>query len=212
MKIKVGNKNLTIRKWKGKDKKNFLKLLNKEKLDEVQIMEAMVYSCIEEEIILSIPEFKYVLSRIRAYSIGENINIEFYCEDCGEMFNKDFKLSDIYSYTFKNINEIKSNDIVIKLSEIRNKDFYIKKISEDELYDFLLRIESINGNDTMDLSQIEDYFDELDVDVLTDILEQYENTKFKLLDIHTVKCENCESETLYQFDELPGFFPSAWFE
>lgn len=212
MKLKVGNNNLTIRKWKGKDKKNFMSLINGEEVNEHEIMESIVYSCIEEDVVLSVDEFKYVLSRIRAYSLGEGISVEFYCESCGSVFKQDFKLSDVYSYTYTELNEIKVPGYTIKMGDIKNKDFYIEKIKEDSLYDFLLRIESINGDDTYDLEKLEELFDEMDIDILTDILDQYEDARFKLKDINTVKCPSCFKETKYQFDELPGFFPDSWFE
>ena len=78
MKIKLGNKELTIRKWKGRDKKKFMAAVNAELLDEQEITNSLVYDCIEEDVALSDDEFKYMLSKIRAYSLGEDISIEFY--------------------------------------------------------------------------------------------------------------------------------------
>lgn len=212
MKIKVGNKDITIRKWKGKDKKKFISLLKDESLNEVSIMEAMVYSCIEENVILSVDEFKYVLSRIRAYSLGEEISIEFYCDKCGDVFNKEFKLSDVFTYTYKELKEIDIPGAQIKLGPIKNKEIYIKKIAEDSYYDLLLRVERINGNDAFTLEELENIIDEMDLDVLEQIMEIYYDSKFTIHDINEVQCPSCGDKSLYEFDELPGFFPETWFE
>ena len=212
MKIKVGNKNLTIRKWKGKDKKNFINALKKKDIDENEVMQALVYSCIEESAALSVDEFRYVLSRIRAESLGEEIKIEFYCTKCGELYTKTFLLKDIISFSYNELKEIKVDGVHIVLGEIRNKEFYIKKVSEDQLYDLLLRIKSYNGNDTFTLSELEEMFDDMDIDTLDKVLQIYNDAKFKVLDVNTVQCPSCSHQTKYKFDELPGFFPQSWFD
>jgi hypothetical protein len=211
MKIEVGNKNLEIRKWRGGDKKKFLAALNKKDLDINEVMQTLVYDCIEEKVTLSPDEFKYVLSRIRAYSLGEEFNVEFYCDGCGNVFKKTLLLKDTVRYTYKELNEINVQGVSIKLSEIRNKEFYIKKISEDLEYDFLLRIQEINGNESFTLQELESIIDDIDIDILTNIAEIWEDHKFKMDDINTVHCD-CGKSYTYKFDEIPEFLPTSWFK
>lgn len=209
--LQVGNKKINIRKWKGKDKKAFIKALQEKDLNEIQVMNSLVYSCIEEDVILSIEEFKYVLSRIRAISLGEEIKIEFYCQKCGEIHTHEFLLKDIVRFSYTDLKELNAHNVNIKIGEIRNKQFYIEKIAEDPLYDLLLRVISFNGINTFTLDELMDKFDELDLDILSTIIEQYENAKFKVQDINNVICPNCKTKTEYEFDELPNFFPESWF-
>lgn len=212
LKLKVGNKVIHCRKWKGKDKKRFVAAINKENVSETDVMQALVYDCIEEDVNLDVEEFRFVLSRIRAYSLGENIHTEFYCESCGNLYEKNFKLKDIITYSFKEgFSELKSGDTRIKIGEIKNRELYTKYIQEDDIYDLLLRVESINNDDSFNLETLIDKFDDLDLDVLADLLEQFEASKFKVLDVNTVECTHCEKETKFKFDELPGFFPETWF-
>lgn len=213
MKLKVGDKTLTIRKWKGKDKKAFVKAFKNKTLDENEIMNTLVYNCIEEDVVLSVDEFRYALSRIRAYSLGEDLSIDFYCEDCGTIHKHDFKIKDIIRCTYSPLYEIKAKDVRIKLGAIKNRDSYVKLVAEDELYDLLLRIDSINGDNSFTLDGLIEMFDDMDIDVLTDVLEQYESAKFKVDDINIVRCSNpeCGKEVKYKFDNLPGFFPPSWF-
>lgn len=211
MKLIVGDKTLTIRKWKGKDKRNFINSINKDNINENEVMSALVYDCIEEDVILSVDEFRYVLSRIRAYSLGEDINIEFLCSACEHIHPKTFKLEDIIRYTYTPLNEIKVSGNVIKLGPIKNKDLYIKRMSEDEIFDFLMRIESFNGDDTFTLESLTDQIDDLDIDVLTEIMDKFESCKFKIDDQNSVTCPECGHVDEFIFDELPGFFPDNWF-
>ena len=211
MEIKVGNKKLNIKKWKGKNKKDFIRLVNDSDTDNQKLLDILVYSCIEEDVILSTEEFRYVLTRIRAYSLGETISFEFYCDKCQEIFHREMKLIDIIRYTYKPLKEIKFDKTKIKLGEIKNKEIYTEKVSEDPDYDFLFRIESINGNDTFTLTELMDIIDNFDIDVIEKVMEIYEDHRFKVDDTNIVKCD-CGHEMIFQFDELPGFFPEKWFD
>lgn len=210
MELNLGDKKITIRKWKGKDKKNFINSLKKANIDQNEIMQALVYSCVEENVTLSQDEFKYVLSRIRAVSLGEKISIEFYCDACGNVQAQEFNLKDVIRYTHKPLSEIAVGDLRIKLGEIRSREVYLQKIEEDPNYDFLLRIEEINGDDAFTLEDLEKKFDDLDLDVLTEVMAKFNESRFKIDDINVVKCK-CGKEQTYQFDELPGFLPESWF-
>ena len=209
MEIVLGDKTLHYRKWKGHNKKKFISLMNSEN-DQKEIADALVYSCIEEDVPLSPDEYKYMMSRIRAYSLGEEIKMEFYCKECGNIFTKDLLIKDLIRFKYKKLDEIKFKDIMIKLGKIKNKDFYLQKIQEDINYDFLLRIEKFNDSDTFTLEELENIIDDLDIDILENIMEQYLDAKFRLDDINTITCD-CGHEHTYQFDELPGFLPESWY-
>lgn len=210
MKLQVGNKTITIRKWKGKDKKNFISAINQKELNQNEILDSLVYNAIEENVILNIDEFRYVLAQIRAYSIGPSINMEFYCEHCGTFHKKDIKINDIFKPSGLNPTSIKTKEHEIELGEPANKEIYIEKLSEDMLYDFLLRVNSIDGNNAFTLDELVDIFDDIDIDELTEIMDQWESKRFKVDDIVTVTCPNCSTPTIYKFDEVPGFFPEDW--
>ncbi len=212
MEIDLGSKKINIRSWKGRDKKAFLKALKDEDVQENVVMNALVYNCIEEDVILSIPEFKYVLSRIRAISLGEELEIEFYCTECSTIHKQKFLLKDIIKYSYTNLKELKYQNIIIELGEIKNKEIYIQKIAQDPLYDLLLRVESFNGNNTFTLEELEEKFDDLDLNILTEIITQFDDAKFTVLDENYVTCPECKDKVLFEFDELPNFFPESWFE
>lgn len=211
-KIKVGNKHITIRKWKGKDKKLFKEEILKENINFKDVLNTLVYNCIEEDVVLSADEFRYVLIKIREFSLGSEFEFEFYCEECDETFNKKLTIDEIIRYTYEDVKEIKVNDITLKLGNIKNKDIYLEKISgeDGEMHDFLLRVEKINDNDSFTYNELIDFFDELDIQTIEEIIEIWNNSKFTLDDINEVECK-CGKCTKYKFDELPGFLPESWY-
>lgn len=210
-KIQLKDQVITFRKWKGKDKKNFMKEMNQPEPDEIKIMQALVYNCIEEQdVVLSTDEFKYVISMIRAASLGDEIEYNFYCTECEGIMERKYFITDIIKGTYGEGNQIEADGVSITLGEIRNKEFYAKKIQEGSIYDFFLRIKEINGNDSFDLEYLIDFFDDLDLDVLDDVLAQYDAIRFKVDDVNEFVCD-CGHTESYHFDELPEFFPSEWF-
>ena len=126
------------------------------------------------------------------------------------MFVKNFKISEAIRYKHKTLSKIEIDGINIKLGPIRNKKIYMEKIQEDTDYDLLMRIQSINGNEDFNLEQLEQLFDELDLDVIENIIKIYDDHKFTIDNINTVKCK-CGHEQTYEFDEIPGFLPESWF-
>lgn len=215
-KVQVGNKTVTIRKWKGKDRKQFVKLIRDKDLINPEFMNALVYDCLDENVTLNAEEFRYVLTRIRAFTLGENIKFKFSCDKCEETFEEERELKNVLRYNYKDIKEIKVKDVIIKIGEIKNREFYQKVISENtddvDFYDFLLRVESVNGNDMFTFEQLVEFFDDLDVDVLEEIVSIWNDGKFEIDDINQVICPHCNHKMTYIFDELPEFFPSKWFE
>lgn len=214
MKLKL-DKEFTIRKWKAKEKKAFLNTIRtSESLESLQ--DILVYGCIEENVAFNAEEFKYVLSQLRSYSLGDEIELEFFCESCKSKFIRTVKLSDIVKPIFSKMKEIKTKNYNIQIGHIRNPDFY-KKItrenpSEEKDYDFYLRIHSINSDDSMTLDEIVELFNEMDIDEFDSIFEQWESMRFKIDDITDIECKKCGDTVKYSFDEIPGFFPPAWFK
>lgn len=209
------DKKYKVRKWKAKEKKEFLNLIKKgESLDA--LADILVYNCIEGKAAFNADEFKYFFSKMRQISLGNEINLEFYCDECKSKFLKTIELDKIIKPLFSNIKDIKTKNYTIKIGTIRNSDFYKQIISSNpensNEYDFYLRISSINSNDSMTLEEIVNLFDNMDIDEFDSIFEQWENMRFKIDDTTVIECNNCSHSVRYSFDEVPGFFPSSWFK
>lgn len=209
------DKKYNIRKWKAKEKKEFLNTIKRgDSLDTLQ--NVLVYNCIEGDAAFNPDEFKFVLTKIREYSLGSELNLEFFCEKCKSKFLKVLNISDIIKPIYKNINTIKTNNYNIQLTSIRNCSIYketIEKFPENSYeYDFYLRIESINDNDAMTLDEIVELFDNMDIDEFDNIFNQWEDIRFKINDEVDVSCSSCGNTVRYSFDSIPGFFPVNWFK
>lgn len=212
MKIDLGDKTITIRKWKGKDKKKFMQELTKENRDEMAVMDSLVYGCIEEDVILSRDEFRYVLHKIRAYSLGDKFDITLKCKGCGESEKHELSINDVIRYDFKKIDQINVGDFSIKLGPIQNKEVYVKKVVEDDSSDLLMRVKELNGEDAFTYNDLVETFDDLDLDVLEEVVEIWEEHRFKVDDVNDITCSKCGSSSTWRFDDIPDFFPKSWFK
>jgi len=215
MKLKIGNQEVTARKWKAKEKKEFLNIVRtSDNMDGLQ--DVLVYNCLEEKVIFNPDEFKYAMSSIRSRSLGDEIELEFYCDNCKSKFLDTVKLSEIVKPVYSGENAIKTKNYKIKIGNIRNIEYYKEIIRENPLesreYDFYLRIESINSDDSLTLEEIIDLFDEMDIDEYDKIFEEWERIRFKVDDTVEIVCKKCSDSVKYSFDEIPGFFPPSWFK
>ena len=209
----IGDKKVTFRKWKGKDKKEFIKCLKNPEMEFNDVIQSLVYSCIEDDkVVFGVEELKYLLSRIRAFSLGEYINIELLCTSCMELHKQDFKLSDIIRQKWKPLEQIEVGETTIKFGPIRNREKYIDMMEIDDSYDFIMRIEQFNDLDIFTVQELEDMIDDLDVEDLTLIMAEFMECQFKVDDINSVTCPHCKEITEYEFDEIPGFLPNDWAE
>ena len=113
--------------------------------------------------------------------------------------------------------KIPEENIEIEISEIQSREHYSKAIAKCEsteeifMVDFLYHIHKLNSDDTFSFDELNEYFDDLDVDVVEKIFDKYNNMRFKVDDLSEVECPHCKFKETYQFDDLPGFFPNEWF-
>jgi hypothetical protein len=216
--VQVGTRSINVRKWKVKDKREFTNIMKAEKPDDVKLLHALVYNCIDDKkIVLSEDEYKYVLNVIRSHSLGDEVKVGIVCEACETKHEQTYKISELFKQRFSDKTEFTVGPFTFKLTNVKNRDMYYKKMKDlnipEEIfyYDFLFHIASINGNESLSLKAMEELFDEIDVGTLEKIFEEWDNIRFKLNDVNEVKCTECGHVELYSFDELPEFFPSAWF-
>lgn len=216
--LDLRGKKLKFRKWKAKDKKNFIKKIKtSENVKERDLTNELVYDCLEDKnIALSIDEFRYVISKIREKSLGSDVKFELFCDGCKTKFNTTEKIGDIIKQKYKKYKNISVNDIDITIDEPINVKFYydtINRCETDDEYnfvDFLLRIKKINDIDTFKFDELVDYFDNLDITVLDEILTKWEEMCFVVDDVKEVECPHCKAKQKYKFDIIPDFFPENW--
>lgn len=215
--VKIRNRDIKIRKWKVKDKLNFIKSLKSLNYDD--IIDSLVYNCIEDKtIVLSPSEFKYVFLKMRELNVSPYIQFDMVCTECNKEYTFNSLIDDIFQYDKNDFSKIELEDINIEINELTcSKEIYnnIFKLDvseyEKNYMDFLLHISKINGEEMFTFDNLIDYFNEMNVDTFEKIFEMWNKMKFKLSDEIYIKCPHCDFTELYTIDKIPTFFPESWF-
>lgn len=229
--VTINDNKIKIRKWKGKDKRKFLNAISKSQSassinteepaqgltlkDTIDILvnEQIVSVNNKDKLIpLSHDQYRYLLSRIRVFSLGNKLNTTLLCEECGENFNFEFNITDVLKARHSTLEDYDNGEVFIKFGPIRNIDQYLAAMEENMDLDMFFHIEEFNGSKEFSINSLIDEFDDLDLSTIDDIVSYFEDNKFKVLDVNEVTCPHCEEVNLFEFDEIPGFFPDAWFE
>lgn len=213
--LKVGNKTIKFRKWKVKDREQFRELsqtLEESELN-LKMIEIFVYNCLDKEYDLNPDELEFIFAKIREASISPNIKFKRICPNCQTEIEENLKIDDIYKVSFDEIDKtIEIDDLTIKLSNIKNIEYYNKKMKESKnikFTDFILHIESIN-DEPLDYDEIYKLLYELDTQTVDTIFEYYDRIRFKIDKTVEFTCKECNFKEKYYFDELPDFFENNW--
>jgi len=213
--LDIKSKKFNFRKWKVKDKKEFLKNLND---DPESAVRNLVYNTIDDKkITLDSEEFKYTLVKLRAKSLGEFLTYNFQCDSCNEEYEYNANINEIFKPNFESYGKIIVNDISFKMGEVPNKDAYYNAMlsaeSQDEVefINFLLHVHEFNGSDAFTVDSLIDYINEMDLDESEYVFTEWKKMMFKVNSINDVTCPHCGNVETYDFDDLPDFFPENWF-
>lgn len=215
MEINLNNRTINFRKWKVKDRNNFVKATN-----DIERRYALVYNCLEDpNTPLDMEEYNYMLLMIRSLSLTPILTYTLKCvnPNCGKIYTTNVDISE----NLKNIKPCPYNDIVIdnikiKIQRIKNQKAYEEHINSTTspftryLMDFCLHIKSINDSEILTLDDVFNFMNELDVDAFEGIMTQWEDQRFKVDMKGYIECPHCHENVLYSFDDLPDFFPKSW--
>lgn len=209
--VTFNGRTIKFRKWKVKDKKALDKCEN-----EIQKRKVYVYNCLENQNEpLDIEEYNYVLANIRDYSLDKELEYELVCPHCNENKTISMKASEAVVFKDANYEPLVHDDIIIEIGPIKSQELYesivIQSITLSERYinDFAMHIITINGND-VDYKEAIDFIDDLDVSVYEDIFEQWESKRAKCSFNHKIKCDKCNNESEYSFEDMKDFYPVSW--
>ena len=226
IKINLGNKEINCRKWKGKDRKDFKKALEKEPLTNDTYRKYLVYSCIlETDVYLNDDELDYILIEIRRHTLGDKFNYTFLChnEECGHINTiTDETYDNILNITLGTNDSIIIGDYTFNMGQI-NKAFYEKILAESKIdtieekafIELVLSIHSVEYDgekyDAFDYKDMYNFLESLEADTFDKLYNQYTINKFNCIREKTYKCEKCGSTLTIEYDEIPEFF-NNWFE
>jgi len=205
--IDLGHKIVKARKWKAKDRKNFKKAVLATGDVDKSIVNELVLNCLEDQsIALSNEEIQYILIEIRKLSISDSIDFEYTCRNC-EKDNKEKVLIDsINKKEFKPWSEVNG----IEFGDIRNAKFYNEnKDEDDDIKEIAFHIVSINGDISKTFNEIIEYLDNMDINEFDEILNAFNEMKLTIDNTKEFIC-SCGHKQIFEFDEIPGFFPDSW--
>lgn len=215
--IKIGNRSIKARNWKVKDRlalKEAYKNTESEIKAQEKTLEILVYGCLEEPVALNENELEYLFTQLRVNSIGDDIDFRFTCsnENCNETSTIKLKVSKIYKPKFGELKNIKVGELDIELQDIKNPDYYNKRLKSSvspSLDDLILHIKTINSQ-TMSEDKIIRIFDELDTKEMDEILDKWDSMRFTMNRENVIKCPVCGKEETFEFDEIPNLIPQNW--
>lgn len=210
--IELNGRTIKYRKWKVKDKKA---LDNAE--SNIERRKIIVYGCLEDpNTALDLEEYNYVLALIRDYSLHNTLDYDLECPDCHHKFTVGKTSGQIVKPIFAKYGTIEFKSQTITVGNVKNRDIYEESINktltsmERYISDFALHIQTINGSDVSSIDEVIDFLDNLDVDDYENVFAQWDNMRFKCDLIHPVTCPNCNKVNLFDFSDMPTFFPISW--
>lgn len=217
--IKLGDKTVQVRKWKGKDRNVFKKLLANTNTKPKEILNTMVIECLQDkDVALSPDMLEYLFIKVRELSISDNFDVKWKCAnpECNEVNNINLNVNDVFSTSFEGYSEINVQDYKFEIKAPVNAKFYnkaIQDISQDtdvEIVEFALCVSAVNNEIDFTFDELVEFLEELDTETIDQIIYMFNKMKFKIDKIHELTCEKCKQKVKYEFDEIPDFFPQNW--
>ena len=209
--LKLTNeKTVSISPWKGKTKKDFVKIFRAkgENITEDDILDTLVIPYIDNnEQYYSPDEIKYILFNLRILSTTDEVEFTIECNNCEEeivintTLDKTFKYR-LGSFPFEN-DGIKWREIGkgnIESISARYPDELAKDI------ELMLHIEEYAGVKIKNFEQILDISDNLSIKDSNNLAQTFIDNESRVTIGSRVQCPSCNNESDYIFDKIPSFF------
>jgi len=208
--IDLGHRVIKARKWKGKERKDFKKMVLDNDVEKAT-EKILIRRCLENpDTALSSAELKYVLIQIRKQSLGDKFDFEYICE-CSYKNKLKIKLDDVSKLKYKPWKKIEVNSNTYEFQNIQNAKYYNKnQDSLDDVKEISFYTKAINDNESMSFIEVQDFYDNLDIDEFDKVFDEFSKMYCNIDDVHEVQCKECKRKKKFEFDEIPGFIPDSW--
>lgn len=207
------NKIIHFRKWKAKDRREFVKAIKVDNKDKISEIKKLVYKTIKENIHLSKEEFLYVLSELRRLSVGDELDITWTCTNCMKINTNVISISSMYKLLQQNLSTIGS-DIKVHLQtpsnyELLKEAVSYAKLDEDVMFaEFLYHIKSIEyKGDTYTIFTFEElirFIDSIPSNIYNELLIGWNLQRFMFTLTTPISCE-CGKTSNILVDDISGF-------
>jgi len=208
--IDLGHRVIKARKWKGKERKDFKKAILNNDVEKAT-EDILIRRCLEDpSTSLSSAELKYVLIQIRKQSLGTVFDFEYVCE-CSYKNKLKITLDEVSVLEYEPWKKIEVNSITYDFQNIQNAKYYNKNQDVlDDIKEIAFYTKSINDNESMSFQEVQDFYDELDIDEFDEVFDEFSKMYCSIKDVHEVQCKECKLKKKFEFDEIPGFIPDSW--
>lgn len=218
--INIGGHIYHYRKWKVKDLKQY-RDLGKDTgvFDKKKARDILVNNIIYENVVLDVTQYAYALLIISQTSIPNKLPYRFECSNCKQEYDYHADFSKICTLKFNGFSSVKISSDVIEFCELKQnskvlQEYYELKLDDENKDDFALtdmicHIKNINGKE-LKPSELLKYFDDLDMDDFSKVLNAYKEMKYTLDFISEVECPLCHHKVQMLFDEMPKLIPDEF--
>lgn len=218
--LHIGNNTYHFRKWKVRDLKSY-RDLGKDTgvFDKHKARDILVNNVIAEDVNLDVTQYTYALLMINQTSINDKMKYKFNCSNCGQDYDYDADFTKICTLKFKGYSKVETSSDVLEFCELREntkalQEYYELKLDDENKDDFLLtdlicHVKSINGK-VLKASELLEFFDNLNMDDFTKILDAYNDMKYTIDFTTDVECPHCKHKIKMLFDEMPELIPKEF--
>lgn len=219
--VNLGSSSIKLTSWKGKDIDTITNIIGDvtevDNLSNEQL-EALVTPYIENynNQFLTRQELIFVLYKLRAESLGDEIEFSYTCQSCEHPYNDKKELMSNCEFTPGQFDVLKVGGHEFKLEPQINKEIYLKKTEgldsdlQKVFIEMLLRISEFNFQDTTyegyTFDELSDYISKLNISLYNNIIEEYIDKTPNFQALITSKCPKCEAEVEIDVDVVPTFF------
>lgn len=221
--ITTPNGTIHYRKWRVKDKKALEASRTLTDMKYALVLNCIEYKENEYKFALDNEEVNFLLHNIRRESVHKPLKHTFVCPECGHTCVKEINLDDIVT-TVGGEYEIEGKVTVgpnnIEFGNPGDQEIYNEFMSLDDpgdfqlfIMDMILHIKKFNDIEVSnrdDLIKVIKEIDELESDVADELVEKWNDIRYKVIIDNKVECPECYSANKFNFEDLPGFYPSSW--
>jgi len=97
----------------------------------------------------------------------------------------------------------------LSISDSIDFEYTCRNCEKDNIKEIAFHIVSINGDISKTFNEIIEYLDNMDINEFDEILNAFNEMKLTIDNTKEFIC-SCGHKQIFEFDEIPGFFPDSW--
>lgn len=213
--IEVNGNKLKVKAWKTKDEKNYLIAKESGDFDEDAIFDVLIKPCIKEaeKYNFTDNEKLYIMTKIREFSLGTDIEIAFTCPVCSSYQDIELDLSEIVQYKKESYKDVKINDYLFKFKKSNSSKIKErtkgKSSVEKDFINMVSSIYEIKINeelyDAFTFDELYEFIENLDTITFNELYSEYFNMVDSISFEYETECLICKAKIKDTLSSIPNF-------